>query len=360
MYEKHYFHNDESENTYIKVPDYSDTIILNQSKRRTESALSKFSQLSKEFIDYLYRTNTQESLTQASTERFLRDTVVTKTEILLEHIQEAIARTNQLHPPTPEISDLAISQLPIETELCVKPKIEPQSKMSDAKGHLMETFKVKSPRSTANSRHSKLSAFSSLSSSMLMQQREKAEAARAKLKFAKQEANLQRELFVLAAQKEAAVAEAELNAMLEDVEESASEDLSEIHQERTMSYVNEQNLAVRTSEVTPSQRSPVTPALPQPDHLGLLEPQQGQVNQMEPLPGQFTSTEQTSGQVDISAPFSQRITNHKSTPVNLNTTPFVPRNLASRLVNQPTQGQDENHGTTSELIKFLLKKDLLM
>lgn len=76
-----------------------------QCKRRTESALSKFSHLSKEFIDYLYRTNTQESLTQASMERFLRHTVVTKTEILLEHIQEAIARTNQLHPPTPEISE---------------------------------------------------------------------------------------------------------------------------------------------------------------------------------------------------------------------------------------------------------------
>lgn len=81
---------------------------------------------------------------------------------------------------------------------------------------------------------------------------------------------------------------------------------------------------------------------------------------MEPLPGQFTSTEPTSGQVDILAPSGQRITNHKSTPVNSHATPFVPRTLASRLVNQPTQGKDENHGTTSELIKFLLKKDLLM
>lgn len=192
-----------------------------------------------------------------------------------------------------------------------------------------------------------------------MQQRAKAEAARAKLKFAKQEANLQRELFVLAAQKEASVVEAELNAMLEDVEDSASEGLSENHQERTMSYVKEQNLAVRTSELTPSQRSPAMPALSQPDHLGSLEPQQGQVNQMEPLPGQFTTTEPTLGQADISAPSGQRITNHKSTPVNPNATPFVPRTLASRLVNQPTQGQDENHGTTSELIMFL-KKDLLM
>lgn len=275
----------------------------------------------------------------------------------MEHIQEAIARTNQLHPPTPEISDLAISQLPIETKHRVIPKIEPQSKMSDSKGHVIETFKVKSPRSTANSRHSKLSGFSSLSSSILMQQRAKAEAARAKLKFAKQEANLQRELFVLAAQKEAAVAEAVFNAMLEDEEESASEDLSEIHQERTMSYVNEQNPALRTSELTPSQRSP---ALPQPNHLGSLEPQQGQVNQMEPLQGQFTLTEPTSGQIDISASSDQRITDHKSTPVNPYATPFVPRTLASRLVNQPTQSQDENHGTTSELIKFLLKKDLLM
>lgn len=59
---------------FQELQDYSDTIILNQSKRRTESALTKFSQLSKKFIDYLYRTNTQESLTQASTERFLRDT----------------------------------------------------------------------------------------------------------------------------------------------------------------------------------------------------------------------------------------------------------------------------------------------
>lgn len=168
-----------------------------------------------------------------------------------------------------------------------------------------------------------------------MQQREKAEAARAKLKFAKQEANLQRELFVLAAQMEATVAEAELNATLEDEEESISEDLSEIHQERTMSYVNEQNPAVRTSELTPSQRSA---ALPQPNHLGSLEPQQGQVNQMEPLPGQCTCTltEPTSGQIDISASSGQRITNHKSTPVNPYATPFVPRTLASRLVNQPT------------------------
>lgn len=55
------------------------------------------------------------------------------------------------------------------------------------------------------------------------------------------------------AQKEAAVTKTELNAMQEDIEESADEDLSEIHQERTMSYVNEQNLAVRTSELTPRQ-----------------------------------------------------------------------------------------------------------
>lgn len=53
------------------------------------------------------------------------------------------------------------------------------------------------------------------------------------------------------AQKEAAVTKTELSAMQEDIEESADEDLSEIHQERTMSYVNEQNLAVRTSELTP-------------------------------------------------------------------------------------------------------------
>lgn len=63
---------------FQELQDYSDTIILHQCKRRTESSLSKFSLLSKEFIDYLYRTNTQELLTQASTERFLRDTVVTK------------------------------------------------------------------------------------------------------------------------------------------------------------------------------------------------------------------------------------------------------------------------------------------
>lgn len=63
---------------FQEMQDYSDTIILHQCKRRIESSLSKFSLLSKEFIDYLYRTNTRESLTQASTERFLRDTVVTK------------------------------------------------------------------------------------------------------------------------------------------------------------------------------------------------------------------------------------------------------------------------------------------
>lgn len=40
------------------------------------------------------------------------------------------------------------------------------------------------------------------------------------------------------AQKEAAVTKTELYAMQEDIEESADEDLSEIHQERTMSYVN--------------------------------------------------------------------------------------------------------------------------
>lgn len=55
------------------------------------------------------------------------------------------------------------------------------------------------------------------------------------------------------AQKEAAVTKTELYAMQEDIEESADEDKSEIHQERTMSYVNEQNLAVRTSELTPRQ-----------------------------------------------------------------------------------------------------------
>lgn len=55
-----------------------------------------------------------------------------------------------------------------------------------------------------------------------------------------------------------------------------------------MSYVKEQNLAVRTSELTPSQSLPAMPALPQPDHVGSLEPQQSQVNQVEPLPGKFT------------------------------------------------------------------------
>lgn len=41
--------------------------------------------------------------------------------------------------------------------------------------------------------------------------------------------------------------------------------------------------------------------------------------------------------------------------MNPNATPFVPITLTSRLVNEPTQGQDENRGTTSELIQFLLK-----
>lgn len=40
---------------------------------------------------------------------------------------------------------------------------EPQNRMSDSKGHLMKTFKVKALGSTANSRHSKPSPFSSLS-----------------------------------------------------------------------------------------------------------------------------------------------------------------------------------------------------
>lgn len=74
---------------------------------------------------------------------------------------------------------------------------------------------------------------------------------------------------------------------------------------------------------------------------------------MHPLPGHFTSNQRKSGQVDISAPSNRTITNHKSTSVN--PTPFVPITLASKLVNEPTQGQDENRGTTSELIQFLLK-----
>lgn len=82
---------------------------------------------------------------------------------------------------------------------------------------------------------------------------------------------------------------------------------------------------------------------------------------MHPLPGHFTSNQRNSGQVDISAPSNRTITNHKSTSVNPNATPFVPRTLASRLVNEPTQGQDENRGTTSETVFVKIKKkDLLM
>lgn len=76
---------------------------------------------------------------------------------------------------------------------------------------------------------------------------------------------------------------------------------------------------------------------------------------MHPLPGHFTSNQRNSDQVDISAPSNRTITNHKSTSMNPNATPFVPITLTSRLVNEPTQGQDENRGTTSELIQFLLK-----
>lgn len=116
-----------------------------------------------------------------------------------------------------------------------------------------------------------------------------------------------------------------------------------------MSYVNEQNLAVRTSELTPRQMLHAT-------LLYLIAWTSARPsNQMHPLPGHFTSNQRNSGQVDISAPSNRTITNHKSTSVNPNATPFVPRTLASRLVNEPTQGQDENRGTTSELIQFLLK-----
>lgn len=125
--------------------------------------------------------------------------------------------------------------------------------------------------------------------------------------------------------------------------------LKSIHQERTMSYVNGQNLAVRTSELTPRQMLHAT-------LLYLITWTSARPsNQMHPLPGHFTSNQRNSGQVDISAPSNRTITNHKSTSVNPNATPFVPRTLASKLVNEPTQGQDENRGTTSELIQFLLK-----
>ncbi|XP_062601161.1 uncharacterized protein LOC134262819 [Saccostrea cucullata] len=198
---------------YQELQDYSDVIVLDQCLRRTESAVSKYSRISQDFIDFLKRANTEETLMQASTERFIRETVITKTEILLQHIQKSISKTKEIHPENPEF---AISQL--EPKPSVNPKIEPQSMSTDPRSHLLKTSKVKAPSSAANSRRSKHSSsvFSSLSSSgLIMQQRAKAEAAKAKLKFVNLEANLQKELLVLTARKEAAVAEAELNAMLE-------------------------------------------------------------------------------------------------------------------------------------------------
>lgn len=115
-----------------------------------------------------------------------------------------------------------------------------------------------------------------------------------------------------------------------------------------MSYVNEQNLAVRTSELTPRQMLRATLL-----YLSLsLEPQQGHI--IKCILYQAILLQINEIQVKL-APSNRTITNHKSTSVNPNATPFVPRTLASRLVNEPTQSQGENRGTTSELIQFLLK-----
>ncbi|XP_062592959.1 uncharacterized protein LOC134254438 [Saccostrea cucullata] len=340
---------------YQELQDYSDVIVLDQCLRRTESAISKYSRISQDFIDFLKRANTEETLMQASTERFIRETVITKTEIFLQHIQKSISKTKEMHP---ENSEFAISQL--EPQPSVNPKIEPQSMLTDPRSHLLNTSKVKAPSSAANSRRSKHSSsvFSSLSSSgLIMQQRAKAEAAKAKLKFVNLEANLQNELVVLTAQKEAAVAEAELNAMLEETEGSSVEDLSEIQQERTKSFVREQNLALHSSEHIPSQ---IMPALP--EDIGSLEPQPGQVPTKGPLPGQFSFTSMLiPGHVDILPPPPEQEHRHyKSTPMNPNAPSFLPELTPSRLVNEPAQSNYQNHGMASELTKFLLKRDLLM
>ncbi|XP_048734152.2 uncharacterized protein LOC125650167 [Ostrea edulis] len=334
---------------FQELQDYSDVIILNQCQRRTETALSRYSKISQDFIDYLNRTNTEETLMQASTERFIRETVITKTEILPQHIQETISKAKQVDSPTPLNSEIAISQL--ETKPPVNTLLAPQSMIMDTKSPSVKTSKVKSPGSAANSRRSRHSSniFSSLSSSgLIMQHKAKAEAAKAKLEFVNQEANLQKELLILTAQKEAAVAESELNAMLEEVKGSIIEDLSEIQQERTKSFVDEQNLALQSSERTPKINEY---AIPPPDHVEPLEPLPGQLSFIRPIPGR----------VDISTlPPGQEERKYKSTPMNPRAPSFLPELQSSILNYQPAQNSNQNHGMASELTKFLLRKDLLM
>jgi DNA-binding helix-hairpin-helix protein with protein kinase domain len=80
---------------FIEHEHCSDWTIISHCERRIKSELAKHNGRSQEFVDYLARVNTGDSLRELAAENTAREAVLTKTEVLLQRIHEILSQTER-------------------------------------------------------------------------------------------------------------------------------------------------------------------------------------------------------------------------------------------------------------------------
>ena len=190
-----------------------------------EELSTKYAEISRDFTEWLSRLNTDESLRELSSQRIIEDATLGMANGAIQEFKTLI------HDSRDNISSVSHS-----------------------------------------SRRSRSSYSSRTSSTIIMRQRAKAEAARARLHFLSEELELQRQeleiqnnLKVLNAKRESAIAEAELRAMLdnEDEQRASVRDSRANHtttsSDRVQQYVEEQNGIRNVNETAEPQHAQLNP-----------------------------------------------------------------------------------------------------
>ena len=186
---------------------------LTELQNSIKETCDTFEKVCGEFVDYLQRTNTAESLVELDGVREARTKTIAIVKISLTEIVDKI---KLLHDDKPIVA-----------------------KRTPSHRSLRLDRKSVTKRSTRSSTDSS-------SSSILLRQRAKAEAAKARLQFIEKKAELQKEMTLLDAKCDLAIAEAELKGIHDEIDcfESAESDVasesSEIAAERTRQFVIDQ------------------------------------------------------------------------------------------------------------------------
>ena len=186
---------------------------LTELQNSIKDTCDTFEKVCGEFVDYLQRNNTAESLVELDGVREARTKTIAIVKISLTEIVDKI---KLLHDDKPLVT-----------------------KRTPSHRSLRLDRKSVTKRSTRSSTDSS-------SSSILLRQRAKAEAAKARLQFIEKKAELQKEITLLDAKCDLAIAEAEFKGIHDEIDcfESAESDVasesSEIAAERTRQFAIDQ------------------------------------------------------------------------------------------------------------------------